>query len=117
MHLFFSLFIVLGILAFIYLLVGALGLNELLPRHVSSRLIKLSVTIIVTAIPLGLYDLSGAPLFLKAAAVVFVIGLLLTARREKRPAAKAGEGEWACGSCGEVNLDINKECVNCGRTK
>jgi ribosomal protein L37E len=123
----FSVFIVLGIVAFIYLLVGGLGLNELLPKAVSGFLIRISVTIILTAISLSIYDLLGIPGFAKIAMAVLGIGLFLAIRaplfdRMKREYRKkhgvvTSEDEWICKSCGEINRSIDIRCSRCGKSK
>jgi len=123
----FSVFIALGVLAFIYLLVGGMGLNELLPKAVSGFLMKFSVTIILTAIPLGIYDLLGIPGFVKIATAVFWIGLFLTIRaplfdriiREyrKKHGVVNPKDEWICKSCGEINVSIIMKCLKCGKSK
>ena len=124
MHFFFALFIVLAIIAMIYLLVGGLGLSELLPKRVSSALTKISVTIIITAFPLAIYDMAGVEYFGKIAIALFAIGLFFIlkdpiydiAKRgyRKRFGVPASGNEWICKKCGEVNNKINKVCIKCG---
>lgn len=121
----FSIFIVLGIVGFIYLLVGGLGLNEALPTTVSSVLIKISITIILTAIPLGIYDLLGIPGYAKIAMAVFGVGIFLTIRvplfdkaiREyrKKYGVVNPKDEWICKSCGEINMSIILRCPKCSK--
>ena len=124
MHLFFSLFVVLSIVAIIYLLVNGLGLRDVLPKTLNSILIKISATIIITAIPLGVYDMIGIAYFGKIAVVVFAVGLSIAlkdpiydkVKREyrKKFGARTSENNWICKKCGEVNYKINKECARCG---
>ncbi len=127
MEYFFSTIVVLGILAFIYLLVGGLGLNELLPKAVSGFLVKISVTIILTAVTLAVYDLLGIPVFAKISAGIFAFGLFLSVKRplfdkisrnyrKKRGSMDPSEG-WICKSCGEVNGPLFTECSGCGHNR
>lgn len=123
MEYFFSAIVVLAILAFIYLLVGALGVNELLPKTVSGFLIKLSTTIILTAITLAVYDLLGIAVFGKISAGVFIAGLIFSvwtpvferiarAHRKRYGSIDPKEG-WICRSCGEENAPLFSECARC----
>ena len=124
MHIIFSLVVVLAIIAIIYLLVNGLGVSELLPKAVTNVLVKLSATIIITAIPLALYDLVGIACFGKIAVGVFAVGLFIAlknpiygkVKREyrKKFGVPTSKDEWICKKCGEVNPKINKECAVCG---
>jgi len=124
MNFFFALFLVLAIMAIIYLFLGGMGLNDALPKNISSVLIRLAVTIILTAIPLGIYDMTGIGYFSIIAAAVFAFGLFFIlkdpfydkAKRAYRKKFGKGvpEGEWICKSCGEVNIKINRVCRRCG---
>jgi len=123
MEFLFGLFIVLSIIAIMYLLVNGLGLNEFLPKTLTRILVKISVTIIITAIPLGVYDIVGVAYFGKIAIAVFVIGLFFTIKDlfygkikmeyRKKAGVPASEDEWICKKCGEANYKINKECIGC----
>lgn len=125
MDILFSMVIVFSIVAIMYLLVSALGLKDILPKTVSTILARLSATILVTAIPLALYDMSEVAYFGKVAALLFTLGLVFTVKEpvygkavreyRKRFGKAASEREWICKRCGELNTYINVTCIGCGK--
>ena len=116
-------FVVLAIVAIIYLLVGALGVSEILPNPLSIVLRRFAVTIIATSIPLFLYDLSGAGIFGGIAIAMFSAGLFVTfqylilgrAKRayRRRFGGQVPKDEWVCRKCGELNKKIDRTCARC----
>lgn len=123
MEFLFGLFIVLSIIAMVYLIVNLLGLNDLLPKALTNILVKVSVTIIFTAIPLGIYDLVGIDFFGKVAVAVFAIGIFFILKEivydkikreyRKKFGSVTSDGEWICKKCGEANHKINRKCTAC----
>ncbi len=126
MNILFSMVIVFSIVAIMYLLISALGLKDILPKAVNRILGRLSATILVTAIPLALYDMSEVAFFGKVATFVFTLGLIFTVKEpvygkavreyRKRFGKAASEREWICKQCGELNVHIITTCIRCGKT-
>lgn len=125
MDIFFSIVIALSIVAIMYLLLSGLGLRDILPKTVSTILARLSATILVTAIPLALYDLSGVAYLGKVAVYIFAFGLIFSVKEplfdkavrgyRKRFGKPSSESEWICRHCGELNAHIIKTCIKCGK--
>ena len=111
-------------MAIIYLLISGLGLSELVPKILNGILTKISATVILTAIPLGIYDITGIEIFGRFAIAIFAVGLFIAVREplydrvkrvyRKRKGSSPSGDEWVCKRCGEINKKIIKECIGCG---